>query len=132
MLSSPFKVLLLPDLRCIRLLHKVSVLRAMANSRGKRAIRRALQEVGLGWLLKTTPQPPPKSFWKKIPATVYAAVGGLALLITLLGGYPWLSIEETGFLDPDNPYSQTFVVSDGGYIRIIDLGILVLFAARTS
>jgi hypothetical protein len=94
----------------------------MANSRGRRTIRRALQEVGLGWLLKPTPPAPPKPFWKKIPIAVYAVLAVLALLVTLLEGYPWLSIEEGYLLDRSNPYSELFVVTNTGYIPVTDLG----------
>jgi hypothetical protein len=80
-----------------------------------------LQEAGLGRLLSPTPPPPPLPFWKKLPVAVYAALGVLALLVTLLGSYPWLSIEEGLLLDPFNPYSEMFVVTNTGYIPITNL-----------
>jgi hypothetical protein len=96
----------------------------MANSRGRRTIRRLLQEGGLGLLLKPTlPPPVPKTipFWKKIPTSVYSALAVLALLIALSQGYPWLSVEESGLLDPSDPYSQMFKLSNGGYVPVTDV-----------
>jgi hypothetical protein len=96
----------------------------MANSRDRRALRRLLQESGLSLALKPASQPPTLAsvpFWKRIPAWVYLAVGVLSIVITLLEGYPWLSIQERGFTDPANPYSQIFVVSNGGYVPLTDL-----------
>jgi len=44
-----------------------------------------------------------------------------SILITLLEGYPWLSIQEGILLDPHNPYSELFSISNGGYAPISDL-----------
>ncbi len=35
--------------------------------------------------------------------------------------YPWLSIQEGEFLDPHNPYTELFKVSNGGYIPLTNL-----------
>jgi hypothetical protein len=61
------------------------------------------------------------AFWKKIPAWVYALLVAFSVVITLLEGYPWLSVEESGFLDPANPYSQLFKIRNGGYIPLTDI-----------
>jgi hypothetical protein len=46
------------------------------------------------------------------------------LVITLLEGWPWLSIEKDTQLDPLNPYSEMFVVVNTGYIPITSLDAL--------
>jgi hypothetical protein len=83
-----------------------------------------LQEAGLGELLRPTVPPPstkPVRFWKKIPLAVYAVLGASALLITLLEGYPWLTIQETGALNPTDPYSEMFTIRNSGYWPLINL-----------
>lgn len=101
----------------------------MANSRGRRRLRRQLQEAGLGHLLETPSQRSPTinasqtspPFWKRIPAWIYALLGGLAIVVTLLEGYPWLSVEEGPILEPHNPLSEMFQVVNGGYVTVTDL-----------
>lgn len=56
--------------------------------------------------------------WKSIPSSIRWSVVTLTALITLLQGFPWLSIEEQSFLNPSNPYSQMFKVVNTGYIPI--------------
>jgi hypothetical protein len=58
---------------------------------------------------------------RKIPGWAKGTVVGATLLITLLQAYPWLSVEKDSLLDPYNPYSQFFVISNSGYIPVIDL-----------
>jgi hypothetical protein len=89
-----------------------------------------LQEAGLGAKLKPTapiPTQKPSHFWKKIPPAAYAVLGASALLITLLEGYPWLSVEEGSLLDPTNPFSELFSVSNGGYIPLAHLDATCAF-----
>jgi hypothetical protein len=98
----------------------------MASSKGRRTIRRSLQEVGLGWLLKTTPESlgrKPIPFWKKISTTGYAVLGFLALLIALEQGYPWLSLQKDESLDPSKPYSTMFLVTNTGYFSATDVDV---------
>jgi hypothetical protein len=61
-------------------------------------------------------------WWTRIPTWVKAAVVGATLLITLLEGWPWLSVDEQSFLNPSNPYSQMFKVINTGYLPVTDLG----------
>jgi len=97
---------------------------AMANSRGRRKLRRMLQEAGLGSLLK-----PPSSvpiagstrFFKRIPRWVYACAAVFAIAVTLLQAYPWLSLQQSGFLDASNPYSEMFDLVNDGFIPIANL-----------
>ena len=115
---------------CIRVSHNAGVRPSMANSRGRRKLRRMLQEAGL-----TLPQPPPAkppqqrfaNIWvvlKKIPRWSYFFAGILAVLVGIVQGYPWLSIEEGYLLDPSNPYSELFVVKNTGYIPVTHLDAL--------
>jgi hypothetical protein len=126
----------------------------MANSRDRRTLRRALQESGLGSLLK--PSPPSgeeettapntsktprqtakpakeksrpqqskgeRSLSSRIPGWLWGTLVFLTLLITLLEGVPWLSVEENALLDPNNPYSALFYVVNDGYAPIADLDV---------
>jgi hypothetical protein len=97
----------------------------MGNSRARRKLRRLLREQGL-----SVPQPSPAKaqtkltipFWKRIPKWFYATLSVLAIAITVLQAYPWLSIQRSGvFLNPKNPYSEMFDVKNGGYIPVTDL-----------
>lgn len=54
--------------------------------------------------------------WIRIPVWVKAIVIPATLLITLLEGWPWLTVEKDVFLDPYNPYSELFVVVNTGYV----------------
>jgi hypothetical protein len=73
-------------------------------------------------------QPPPilgtQSLWRRIAKWVYALIALVALLVTLLEGVPWLSIEESGSLDPRNPYATLFSVTNAGYVPATDLDAL--------
>jgi hypothetical protein len=46
------------------------------------------------------------------------AVGALTTIMTW---YPWLSIQRSGMVDPRNPYSEMFEISNGGYIPLTNL-----------
>jgi len=58
---------------------------------------------------------------RRIPGWIYAVIVFAALVITLLEGYPWLSVQEGVSLDPRNPYSELFAISNGGYAPVSDL-----------
>lgn len=107
----------------------------MANSRGRRTLRRQLQEAGLGALLKPIPPalaPSAVPLWKKIPSSVYAVLGALAVLIAILQGYPWLSLQEGPILTPKNPYTELFSVSNTGYVPVTDLDAICSEAFHNS
>jgi hypothetical protein len=84
-----------------------------------------LQEAGL-WRLLPPPSPPPTvpdrfwGFWRKIPKWLWYVLTLLGLLITLAGGFPWLSIAQGDRLDPTNPFSQMFVAKNEGLIPIFE------------
>ncbi|HEV2221654.1 MAG TPA: hypothetical protein VGR84_01490 [Candidatus Acidoferrales bacterium] len=63
----------------------------------------------------------PAHFWKKVPRWIWVATVGFSVLITMAEGYPWLSIQTSGLLDPYNPYSELFQVSNGGYVPLTNL-----------
>jgi hypothetical protein len=73
------------------------------------------------------PSRPPESFhypsleWLKFPKWVWVMLVVLATTITLLEGYPWLSIEDGPLLDPNDAYSELFQLKNGGYIPVTDL-----------
>jgi hypothetical protein len=89
-----------------------------------------LQEAGLS-LPRPVPRiaPPQRvapsnwKIWKRIPAWVYFFVVTLSVLITLLEGYPWLSIEKDELLNPLDPYSQMFYVINGGYVPTTEMEV---------
>jgi hypothetical protein len=76
-------------------------------------------------------KPAPVPFWKRIPAWVYAIAAAFSIVITLAEGYPWLSIQRGEILDPNNPYSEMFEISNAGYVPLTNLSAecLVDFAA---
>jgi hypothetical protein len=93
----------------------------MANSKQRRNLRRMLQRAGLS--MPPSPPPPPpitpkRKLWRQIPRWLYAAVGGVGLLITLTEALPWLSIAEGDRLDAANPFSQIFIIKNEGYLPI--------------
>ncbi len=53
-----------------------------------------------------------------------------SILLTLLTAYPWLSIQEGPLLNPKNPYSELFSISNGGYWPISDLDVDCLIDAE--
>jgi hypothetical protein len=98
----------------------------MANSKGRRKLKRLLQEQGLSLPQKvpSIPQSPQSSikWWKRIPRRTYALVGVFGLAITLFEGYPWLSLHEGGFLQPNNGLSEMWILQNDGYIPITNVG----------
>jgi hypothetical protein len=64
------------------------------------------------------------AFWKLIPRSIYlglSGLGSLAVLVTLLQAYPWLSIEDGQRLDSRNELSQMFMVVNDGYMPLTKL-----------
>src|ERR1700683_16890 len=99
----------------------------MANSRGRRKLRKQLQEAGLGSLLVLpSPIPAPKTppFWKRVLAVGSAFLGVAGALITIAGSYPWLSVDRGDLIDPTNPFSELFEVRNDGYIPVTHLDAL--------
>src|SRR6185437_1808413 len=47
----------------------------------------------------------------------------LATTITLLGGYPWLTLQENESLDPHNPYKTLFLISNEGYFPATNIDV---------
>jgi len=71
-------------------------------------------------------------FWKRSHKTLYGSIVVATLSITLLEGYPWLSIQENAFLDPLDPYSQMFSITNQGYIPLTDVDVNCLPSYTTS
>lgn len=71
-------------------------------------------------------RPPPQNspspaLWRRFVRMKYAVLVFVATVVTVLEGYPWLSIEEGALLDPPNPYSELFKLSNDGYLPVTDL-----------
>jgi hypothetical protein len=83
-----------------------------------------LQEAGLSM---QPPVPPishkPLPIWRKVPGWVYGLVVSFSVAITVLEGYPWLSIQENTLLDSADPYSQMFSISNQGYIPLTGIDV---------
>jgi len=98
----------------------------MGNSKDRRKLRRLIQQLGLS-MPPTVPAAPQKPvsipFWRKIPAWGYAAAVLFSIAITLMEGYPWLSIQENAFLDPTDPFSQMFSITNQGYVPLTDVDV---------
>lgn len=61
------------------------------------------------------PVPLPKvPYWKRGHKHLYSIIVFATLAITLLEGYPWLSIQTDAILDPSNAYSQMFSIANEG------------------
>jgi hypothetical protein len=62
---------------------------------------------------------------RKIPIRVVVWIAGAAtlagLLIAVLQGYPWLSVEGASFGNPNDPFSELFYVKNDGYVSAVDL-----------
>jgi hypothetical protein len=107
----------------------------MANSRDRRKLRRQPREAPLGQQLQTPLPRNPESKvvsdqvrgqypLRRIPAWGWLCVVVLATAITLLEGYPWLSVQEGERLDPSNPFSELLLVSNEGYVPLVHLDAL--------
>jgi hypothetical protein len=108
----------------------------MANSKGRRKLKRLLREQGLSMPQKvpSIPQSPQPSikWWKRIPRRTYALVVVFGLAITLFEGYPSLSLHEGGFLQPNNGLSEMWILQNDGYIPITNLDATCAFDAHFS
>src|ERR1039458_7481192 len=69
---------------------------------------------------------------RKVPAWVWGLLVFLGLAITFLEAYPWLSIEESAFLDPSNPYSQMLEVVNTGYLPVTKLDAKCIVNLRNT
>src|SRR6266851_7352716 len=70
------------------------------------------------------------SLWRRVPVRLYWMLGAAALVITCLEAYPWLSIEEGPLLEPQNVFSELFLVSNTGYWPIRDLSVNCAFSGE--
>jgi hypothetical protein len=70
--------------------------------------------------------------WRLIPGWVKTVIIGATLIITLLEGYPWLSTQENGLLDPNNALTEMWLVQNDGYIPVTNLGAICAPAAAFS
>src|ERR1700732_580703 len=97
----------------------------MANSKGRRKLKRMLQEAGLGSLLAIPAQPtqPPasKSILRRTLYCLYWFCSICAIAIGISQGYPWLRLERDYSLNPSNPFAQRWLLVNGGYIPLTDL-----------
>jgi len=94
-----------------------------------------LEEAGLGRLLKPasdTPLPPRVTTLIRVGEWFVGMVAFLAALAALLAVYPWLSIQEGSRLDPANPYSQMFTLTNNGYIPVVWLDAICTLTYKTS
>ena len=84
--------------------------------------------------IKPPSLPPPPSMWRRLPAAIWWSVGAFAIFATLLQAYPWLAIEQGSLLNPSNPYSELFVVSNQGYIPLahVDAACVVNYDSPNS
>jgi len=54
-------------------------------------------------------------------------LGVAALAVTLLEGYPWLSIQEGALINPGDPFTEMFKVTNSGYIPATNLDAVCFF-----
>ena len=66
---------------------------------------------------------PPHSLWRwrSIPGWIWGTLVFLTLVITILEGVPWLSVDEGTYLDSYNPFSNLFSVTNGGYVPVSNI-----------
>src|SRR5579863_3377175 len=71
---------------------------------------------------------------RRVPRWVWGLIGLAALVITLLQGMPWLSVEENASLDPSNPYSALFYVVNDGYVPVsnLDANCAISYTAKSG
>jgi hypothetical protein len=97
----------------------------MASSRDRRTIRRLLKEVGQ-WHPPEPPVPlshPNKPIWKSVAKWVYAALGGVGLLIAYAALWPQLSITQDFSFDPQNVFNTSFSVFNEGLLPLTNLSV---------
>jgi hypothetical protein len=99
----------------------------MANSKGRRKLRR-LRKEGRQSMPPPPPSEPRKEMAKpilknikRIPRWFYLSIVLGTLIVTLLEGYPWLSIQRDDSLSSTNPLATTFSISNEGYVPVTDL-----------
>jgi hypothetical protein len=98
----------------------------VANSKGKKQLQKALKESGQWTQLLAALKPPvpsPVPFWKTCARWLGSFVAFLAALAGLYAAYPWLSVEKDEMLDPNNPYSEMFLVGNGGYVPTTEMQV---------
>jgi hypothetical protein len=96
----------------------------MANSRGRRTLRRMLQEAGLSRLLEPPlPAPtPPQSIWAMIPKWIYGFVTFFLASLALIAFLPRLSVSAALPSDPNEQLaSSTFTVLNDGHVPVTDV-----------
>ena len=55
---------------------------------------------------------------------IVTALGtALGLVTAILTLFPWLSVEPAGLLDPANPYTVPFVLSNDGFIPLVNVKV---------
>jgi len=114
----------------------------MASSKGRRKLRRHLQEAGLGHLLEPTApptkqaQPSPRerrSLEPKLWArSLIGAVGFLAAVLAIVQGYPRVDLQKDETLNPSNPYRSMFVAVNEGFAPMGKVGVDCLVNFTTS
>jgi hypothetical protein len=62
-----------------------------------------------------------RSLWSRVPRSLWGGLVLVTLVITLLEGYPWLSVEEGASLDSQNPLRTLFSVTNDGYLPVTKL-----------
>ena len=107
----------------------------MANSKGRRKRRRALQEAGLYMPPEIPPVPPPiplprapeapnsllRQVRERSGKWVGSFVGLIALIVAIDQWYPWLSVQQNYMVKSSNPYTESFSITNEGYAIITDL-----------
>lgn len=75
--------------------------------------------------LKQQPSPQPPTYiysiLKNVPKWAYGILVLASIAIGLAEGYPWLSIQTGEMIDPTDQFSETFQVTNGGYIPLTKL-----------
>ena len=79
-----------------------------------------------------TPTLPHVTILKRVGKWFVGVIAFLATLAGLLTLYPWLSIQEESRLDPANPYSQMFTLTNTGYIPIVWLDAICTLTYKSS
>jgi hypothetical protein len=90
------------------------------GKRRKKRKKKGRPPLPLPALLPPPPQPRATGRARAV-RFVGSALAVVGLIIGLLQVYPWLSIQEGAMLNPGNPYSELFTISNQGYIALTDL-----------